>query len=284
MILLHRSANAQHGSRTRNNRINQNSSGGSQFNTDGLLQSRYRNRSFVISKPRMVVLKTSPPDYGLLRRILRRMRYGLLLLAWNHWRRQDIRDVAAQRMLLYLRRMFWRYYFYLWKLKCKQNRKGSLISNILKRMMSQLLLKAWNQWLYLLGQYRRKRILSNAMNHLTHISRIGLLWHAWAIWSVPGPSMLMFMRRKIGHCNCVYELGKNKDHHCGFDKHMLNRVKLLRWELDRARESEHGTAPELYALPQTVSGRTTRRTLNTLHTVMRKAPTQYQQKRQPSYW
>jgi hypothetical protein len=269
MILLHRSATTT---------PQRNKSKPNHQEPEWLLQSRYRNRSFVISKHKhknIVVKDTSPDRLRALKHICRRMKHGLLMLAWLHWRELDRKLVAVQRLLFYLRRAFWRYYFYLWKQKVSQCRKASLLLNILKRMMSQWLYRAWNTWLLFLKQQHKEELIKNTLHRLTNISRIGLLIHAWSIWSRPGPSMIKFIRRKIGHCNCVYELG-DKQHHCGFEKHLVNRVKLLRFEVDNSRDSQYKT--KLHVKPLVKAS------FNSLQGSMRNTPTQYQQKRQQSHW
>lgn len=269
MILLHRSANVKKSSSNIRNRTNQNNP----HDPAWLLQSRYRNRSFVISKPRTLVLKDTTNDkLNFLRKICRRIQFGMLLVAFNALK-PDIREMAMKKMLNYLKRMSWMYYFYQWKLNSGKSHKGHLISNIFKRMQSQWLAKGWNQWLFVWKQYHKQQLIKDALNRIMHISRIGLLWHAWLILSQPGPSMIQFIRRKVGHCNCVYELvAGNKQHHCGFEKHLLNRVKLLRWELDKAQDSQYR------------GSRRSRQSLNSLDDVMRKTPSHYQQKRHPSCW
>mmetsp|Transcript_10152 Transcript_10152/g.12318 ORF Transcript_10152/g.12318 Transcript_10152/m.12318 type:complete len:296 (+) Transcript_10152:80-967(+) len=250
MILLHRNSKT----RARNDQ-----------HSKSLLQSRYRNRTFVISKhshskpsfrqscsplppsPQSNILENSREQNLSFGNACKRLHNAKLFLAWCQWRKFTQIMSSCWKVLSKLLKILLGTYFFAWKLKSKGYFRDKKTIKILKVFQSQTLFKAWLKWMLFLKDHSKRLLLGKMIDRISHSSKVGTLWWAWRIW-IHLPKQLpclKYVRRKIGHCDCVYHLGrKNKqnDYHshrkCNSNKHLMNRIKLLRYELEQSRLTE----------------------------------------------
>jgi hypothetical protein len=209
-----------------------------------LLESRFRQTPFVVSRhlSSRRSMKEPPPVLppSFLRAIFNRICSKTYFLAWSQWMRaiqfQKIQDL--QRRILF--RVMNRYLslgFQKWLDVSRCHKQDALMRSVLLRLLRRKLSMAWVKWRELI---KVTQILSRFLERMLKISSAGLLLLAFKRWRLADPQrpekelVPTAPRQVLGYCDCVYRLGNGLHCRCSKEKHLSNRLRKLRMELDTA--------------------------------------------------
>ena len=224
-----------------------------------ILVSRYRNEKFVIATTRHRMKDTTSLKKSLNRWIKRLLTAGinkwkdairkLVLRAiicrllfrhidngvdrWKYFVRMKRIELRRRYLAKFLHRMLW-----LGFNKWKSVLAGMKLFDVLQRALAiwqRHLRRAWKKWVI---KVRTMRLMARFFNRILRFWVENLKWAAWSRWKRMLSSRTRLTQSRnlsLGHCECVY--GRKHRGRCTFDKHLANRIMMLREELNKASPS-----------------------------------------------
>lgn len=230
-----------------------------------LLVSRYRNRNFVIATAHATVCNEEK-DYFVLKRSVSRWMKRMLSKGMNKWKEYTralfLKSIILRLMFAKMKKCMdqWRYNVMLkrkewagslvrkylakfmhlafWRAfnKWKSAIAGMKVLDVLRlslTMWQRHLRKAWIKWVV---KVRTMRLMTRMFNIISRFWVRTLMLAALNRWKAslsPRTRLSRSRNASLGHCDCVY--GKRHLKYCCTpDKHLANRVLMLREELNRA--------------------------------------------------